>query len=334
MGHRSERRSVCCEFYSRSFLVVLFLKIMFQRSFAVILITTSTTATMIPITWSETRVPFISIRVNNQTEMRALNTAGGDRLVVYNPLGSPRITAHIDIHPVQLSFEEVGMVSNTPVESLTLPIDQYAALANHDEVDWFTITPQGFYPFPPENMRTNPGQFCQDPDEAVKLVAGAAIPWNVYQMSGDVVIINSISPYIRLMNDVYTMFMDEVRDILSASGFTLTTDPTTNQTLIEHCDIPDLENMLPEIEFALATPNPNTRGGSWFINDAIPHYVRINPRDYLIMIDENASPRICNLGILPNNNRQNEIGTALFKSHSVSFSSRRRSVIICEAPIL
>ena len=308
---------------------------MFQNIFFVILTTATTkaAATMIPIHWLDYGIPYIPIRVNNQTSLRALDTASGHPLLVFDSNGTQwmQTTARIDLFPVDFSFQEDALISNF-VYAIVLPINQHSALANHDEVDWFTITPRGFYPFPPENMRTNQGQFCQDPNEAVMLVAGAGMPWNAYQMSGDVVIINSISPYIKLTEQVYRMFMDEVRDIVRLSGFPLTTDRATNVTLIQYCDIPHLDEMLPEIEFALATPNPN-RSGSWFINDAIPHYVRISPKDYLFMVEgDDDSSRTCDLGILPSNTGQNEIGTAIFKSHSVSFSSRRHSVIICQAP--
>ena len=289
-------------------------------------------ATLIRITWSESGIPFISVRINNRIELRALDTASSNPLVVYDTdqAQGTVIPAIVDLFPVGFWFDEESIVSNTSTTTLTLPIQQQSVFGNHDEVDWFTITPQGFYPFPREDMRANRGQFCQDQNEGIMLVAGPGVEWNAYQLSGDVVTINSLSPYIRLVNDVYTMFMEEVRDILSATNITLTTNPQTNETLIHDCNVAELDGMLPEIEFGFAVPNPNSRF-SWFIHDAIPHYVRISPKDYLFISDEPS--RICNLGILPSNDLNNEIGTALFKSHSVSFSARRHSVIICKAPI-
>ena len=291
---------------------------------------------MIPISWSDNGIPFITIRINNQTEQRALDTASGSNtLVVYDPNGiqGMETTAQIDLYPVDFSFSTEAIVSNTvdPHVPLTVPIQLESEFIYRARLGWFTITPQGFYPLPRESMRANRGQFCENPNEAVLLVAGVAVPrfWNVFQMNGDVVMINSLSRFITLGRDLYPRFMDEVREILSATNVTVTTNTTTHETIIHDCNIPDLDNMLPDIEFVLASVNPQPRA-SWFIDDAIPHYVRISPKDYLFMTAEDSSST-CNLGILPSNNRMNELGTALFKSHSVSFFSQSRSVIICQA---
>ena len=213
--------------------------------------------------------------------------------------------------------------------TLTFPIAFSSRISNILEVDWFTVTPRGFFLVPTMEMRRNYGEMCQYPSEAVRLPAGSSPNWLLYLMTEELVLIDSMSPNIGLLPNLFDTFINQVGEVLNETGYNYTFDPITRETTIHRCNITDLDFVLPELEFAIAYPNPDIRHTSFFMHNAVPHYVRFTPGEYMHVTPSGD----CNLGVVPSNAYGvHVLGSVLFQTHSVSFNGHSRQMIICRHP--
>jgi len=141
-------------------------------------------------------------------------------------------------------------------------------------------------------------------------------------------LIDSVDPNIHLPRANFDPFIAEAHLELGLAGYTYTFDETTTETIIRNCDMNHLNLILPEFDFNLASLNPRRDGPPrWFVYDAIPHHIRLSGKDFL-RTTQNGD---CHLGVVASNDQYPRLGSAIFRSHAISFNQRSQSMIICRA---
>jgi len=297
--------------------------------FQLLVVIAAVVAPMVPIEWSSDGAPYILIQVNGASELRPIDT-GSSHFLVHSWTTAGYIDAHVFVAGMGFLFNGHEARTTIDTDELTYPIGQISILAARNDLSWLAMTPQSFHIFRHSNP-FNGTSFCEDPSEARMIPVGPGPGWYPFMMNNVHIVIDSMSVDIQLPNDLFESFHAEVLDALADTGYNFEYTNSTGAMIVHGCNLEDLDTILPELDFVIATRSaevaPVTR---WFVHSAVPHHVRLSAKDYM----RNTPHGFCHLGVVRQRHLDDPspvLGSALFRSHAVSFNRMTRSMIICRA---
>jgi len=280
---------------------------------------------MVPIEWSLNGIPQIHLQVNGVIELRPIDTAT-PRCLVYNMTASSRFAdAQVNIPGLNFSFRWHRAVNVHRTEELSFPISPESLFALHNDINWFSMTPHGFHLFP-VSVPFNRTFFCENPADALMIPVRDRSGWHPMMMNNAVIVIDSLAQDIQLPEELFEPFHAEVVESLGQVGSHFSYNNSNGEIIVHGCNVTALDSYLPEFEFALASAPAAIHA---FPDSRVPHYIRLTAKDYMRTTPNGE----CHLGVIRRHTDDlvPAIGSALFRSHAVSFNPRSRSMIICRA---
>ena len=279
-----------------------------------------------PIVWDSHSGPMIQTSIPhdpNGPTYRLLDTcASRVSIEVHDPEASEptEVQSSIQFHTMHMGFFASVLYTSSTNTTQIFPMSRLSRYARVQGLSaWFFISPRSFFSYldsPGSMIPLHCNVRTEDP-QTVDLVPDER-DWKLMLVGGQELVIDSASLDIHLPETTANAILDEARVALRDADVNFY-QAEGNEILIHDCNIAQLDEVLPVLEFSFT----NTDGQTFAIS--------LSGREYLRPYA--SSHTVCRIGIVPTDTGSSTVrlGSSVFRKYIVGLNHSENKVFFCRA---